>query len=309
MDDLLGTATQNLDKSRASYLASIKSAPELENALQSTIREVFNPDVMKLAQNRGAAAKAYSIAPAQVDEMYGAIENPTERRRLSSDYIGGKLQDFVTATTLSDTLGGSLGGLLGRVKDILAQQQKGYADQYSIAQDAFDRAQETLYRNQELAAKGAATRSSALEDFLKPYQEAKPDVLDASDAIRDIDRALELLRSGIKTGQLSGRALKFKTQTSGNASEAERELYNIISDVGIERLVDLGGKVLPAKELELFTQSIPRYTKPTETNISDLVRMRETLSRGVNNAIGGLYNMPSNFQWDPEDLNRVMQQF
>ena len=91
-----------------------------------------------------------------------------------------------------------------------------------------------------------------------------------------IDESISLLKRGIRTGPLPGRWLAMKSKW-GVASDDEQKLYSNISEIGAEKMFDIGGKVLPRHEKQLLEAFSPSANVANEMNITNLEKMRREL--------------------------------
>lgn len=311
LDDLLGQSKQDLGSARTEYLASLRTAPELEGELRNTIQEVFKPDVMQLAQQRGEAAKSFQAAPQVAQETFSGIFDPKERARLENQMIGNRLSEFITAGTLANTLGGSLQDIIGRATGY--EQARLGADQmaYEVARQGYSDALNEMLQMADLNLRAQSARSASptytaniggqlvegltpsqyaniLQTSQQTTQEQKAKLGDAQGFLNQIDQTIAALQGGVKTGPFSGRALAAQSKLGG-ASDLERMVYRNIGQLGAEQLVELGGKVLPAQEIQRFLPFTPDITMATELNIDNLLRMRQE----ANNALVQELGLPS----------------
>ena len=94
-----------------------------------------------------------------------------------------------------------------------------------------------------------------------------------------ITRAIQLLggkggkEGTIKTGPLTGRILSLKAKYGGGTKE-ERELVDLLGQLTAEKLVEMGGKTLPASErqvLEPLTANVHLSTEALEDRLTRLL--------------------------------------
>ena len=109
-----------------------------------------------------------------------------------------------------------------------------------------------------------------------------------SNKIANIDRAMVLLKK-IKVGPAVGQWLTLKSRW-GLADKDETELYSLIGELGAKKMFEIGGKVLPAQEIQRLKPFVPDVTTANLLNEINLKRLRtETL--GLYNKYGS--GMPS----------------
>lgn len=96
--------------------------------------------------------------------------------------------------------------------------------------------------------------------------------------LKKIDRAIELLnKQNLKTGPIAGPLLALKSKWGG-ASKEESELYSLIGELGAQKMFEIGGKVLPAKEMERLEPFVPLIGVDKQLNLQNLGSFREGLS-------------------------------
>lgn len=134
--------------------------------------------------------------------------------------------------------------------------------------------------------------------------------------ISDIEKAIDYLEKGtVKTGPIAGRALKLRAQVLDTASPEEVEFYNIISRIGTERMFELGGKRLPAAELERLRPFIPEIQSPETTvleNLEKLKREYQTVSyfdeAGAGFNYPGTQNTQTNYRGSTEPSRKSLDE-
>lgn len=111
-----------------------------------------------------------------------------------------------------------------------------------------------------------------------PEEEERPFLLESAEMnLGKIDRAIELLEQGkVKTGGLAKQWYDIRKQWGGTSPE-EDEFNNFIGKIVAHELVDLGGKVLPPHELDIFTRWQPKWNLDEKPNISALKSMKVDL--------------------------------
>lgn len=146
----------------------------------------------------------------------------------------------------------------------------------------------------------ALTKSKKISDMAAAFQLMQPTAQEdkatetrgeVNKTVDKIDRAIKLLESKkVKTGFVAGRVLKLKTQVLDNASPEEREAYRLLGEVEAQKMFEIGGKVLPAQEMERLQTFLPDFKKPNATNIGDLKEWRNSLTKyglGATTTTGG----------------------
>lgn len=165
----------------------------------------------------------------------------------------------------------------------------------------FDTLQTLLLMQSLLDPKHASTYGSIATQVkgLKPEvdKERVEAQSDAKSKIQELDRAIESLeKKGLQTGPIQGRLIQAKVKLGG-ASAEERQIVNLLGRIQAEELFNIGGKTLPAQEINRLLTYLPDPSLPTETNIDNLKEIRRTLEKqsGVmsssNKSTPGKYNL------------------
>jgi hypothetical protein len=112
--------------------------------------------------------------------------------------------------------------------------------------------------------------------------------------INRIQKAIDLLSGGdVKTGPLSGNIISAKSKVM-KLEPSEQDIYNLINDIQMKKLFEIGGKVLPAQEMARIEPIVPSMTRPTEYNISKL----EELKRELEAIYGRTIDTQSGSDWE-----------
>lgn len=252
----------------------------------------------KLEEMAGSAWQEYSGTPATVTEMYpnltpSAYTAGVESRQ--ADVMGdiGQIASMQQTRQqgIQDIIAGIAAGIEAetqRQQELAAQAQQAYQNIFG----EYQYGQEQALREQQLALERQKAAQSGAAGGLTPYQmlqalgtvgEARTEQQsvqsEAQMKLNDIDRAIELLRSGkVRTGPVSGRALEFGAKSPWFGSPEQEEFYNIAGRIAAEEMFKLGGKVLPAQEIERLTPFIPAdLTQSSSKILTDLEKMRERL--------------------------------
>jgi len=128
------------------------------------------------------------------------------------------------------------------------------------------------------------SKYSALLKMFQPSasetnRKLKQDQLDSEKQykLEQINDAIDLLENKkLKTGKLSGRILSLKSNLLG-ASANENSLYSVLNELAAKEMFELGGKTLPAQEINRIKPFVPQMLSTTELNLTNLKKMKKNL--------------------------------